>query len=130
MSAFAAELVREFDVLLQERRAELLTVLRERLHQGDDPEHLALANYFEAFSDQAEADSQSETNLAQLSHELGELRALDAALARVAAGTYGSCANCGETIALARLRVQPVAHMCLRCQEEIEQHPGRQQIKR
>jgi DnaK suppressor protein len=43
------------------------------------------------------------------------LRAVDAALARVVAGTYGNCAACGQPIALERLAVRPATETCIRC---------------
>ncbi|HEY7597981.1 MAG TPA: TraR/DksA C4-type zinc finger protein [Actinophytocola sp.] len=44
-----------------------------------------------------------------------ELRALDAASERLAAGTYGSCVRCGEPIAEERLEALPAALTCIRC---------------
>jgi len=44
-----------------------------------------------------------------------ELRALDAADARLAAGTYGVCVRCGRPIAAARLDALPAAETCIRC---------------
>ena len=41
------------------------------------------------------------------------LAELDAALDRVAAGTYGRCTVCGETIAAGRLEARPTARTCL-----------------
>ena len=40
---------------------------------------------------------------------------VDAALARVEAGTYGTCETCGRPIAEARLEVRPVARQCIEC---------------
>jgi len=39
---------------------------------------------------------------------------------RLAEGTYGLCADCGEPIAPARLEALPSATRCLRCQEASE----------
>jgi DnaK suppressor protein len=44
-----------------------------------------------------------------------ELRALDAAGERLAAGTYGTCLRCGEPIASGRLDALPAATRCIRC---------------
>lgn len=44
-----------------------------------------------------------------------ELAAIDAALERVAAGTYGQCASCGETIAEARRAALPMTAVCASC---------------
>lgn len=48
--------------------------------------------------------------------ERQELAEIDAARARIAAGTYGSCEECGEAIPLARLRALPASRFCLSCQ--------------
>ena len=43
------------------------------------------------------------------------VREVDAALARVAAGTYGTCEVCRRPIAEARLRARPTARTCVAC---------------
>lgn len=43
------------------------------------------------------------------------LEEIDAALARVAAGTYGTCEICGEPIAPGRLEARPTARTCVAC---------------
>ncbi len=43
------------------------------------------------------------------------LAATDAALDRVAAGTYGTCTDCGRPIAPERLEARPAAATCLSC---------------
>ncbi|MCF6377077.1 TraR/DksA family transcriptional regulator [Nocardioides KLBMP 9356] len=45
----------------------------------------------------------------------GHLAELDAALARVDAGTYGVCERCGAPIGAARLEALPAARLCIRC---------------
>jgi RNA polymerase-binding transcription factor DksA len=44
-----------------------------------------------------------------------ELREIDAALARIAAGTYGTCERCGGAIGRDRLRALPEVRCCLGC---------------
>jgi DnaK suppressor protein len=44
-----------------------------------------------------------------------ELDSIRAALARIDAGSYGTCRRCGEPIAAARLRVLPTALDCVSC---------------
>jgi DnaK suppressor protein len=53
--------------------------------------------------------------------ETAELAAIDAALARVEAGSYGQCTDCGVDIAEARLQASPEAPRCISCQEKQEQ---------
>ncbi|SIR16895.1 transcriptional regulator, TraR/DksA family [Rhizobium sp. RU20A] len=44
-----------------------------------------------------------------------EIRAIDAALDRISAGTYGICAACGEPIAPERLETLPHTPLCQSC---------------
>ena len=43
------------------------------------------------------------------------VRLIDAALARIKAGTYGICSVCGEEIAEKRLEALPYATTCIKC---------------
>jgi DnaK suppressor protein len=47
---------------------------------------------------------------------------LSSALDRLEGGEYGTCAECGEAIAPARLRVMPEVETCVRCQDRIERY--------
>jgi len=47
--------------------------------------------------------------------ELAEVDDLRAALARIDAGSYGSCARCGGRIDARRLEVMPVTSVCIDC---------------
>ena len=55
--------------------------------------------------------------------ETAHLAAVEAALARIEAGTYGECTDCGAHITAARLHATPEAARCVHCQEKAEQHP-------
>ena len=44
------------------------------------------------------------------------------ALARIEAGTYGSCESCGEPIGKARLQAFPRATLCVTCKQREERH--------
>ena len=59
---------------------------------------------------------------AQEQRDIDELVQVEAALKRLDGGVYGNCADCGEPIPLQRLRVQPAAQRCARCQSALE-HP-------
>ncbi|WP_229053413.1 TraR/DksA C4-type zinc finger protein [Aeromicrobium sp. Leaf350] len=56
--------------------------------------------------------SQTDALLGQAQRHLAEI---DAALERVAAGTYGVCERCGSTIPEGRLEARPVARTCISC---------------
>ncbi len=48
-------------------------------------------------------------------HDLAQIGQIKAALARVDAGTYGECADCGEAIAVGRLKALPTTTTCIDC---------------
>ncbi len=63
--------------------------------------------------------------ITRLKHRLDErsqitIREIEAALTRVASGTYGLCIRCTEEIAAARLRVLPTATLCIDCARTVE----------
>lgn len=47
--------------------------------------------------------------------EADEIKQIDAALARIEAGTYGVCAKCGEDISPERLALLPATPLCKTC---------------
>ena len=56
----------------------------------------------------------------EMDQSLGEnsgnvLAAIDAALARIDEGTFGTCARCGRPIAEERLEAMPYATLCIEC---------------
>ena len=54
---------------------------------------------------------------AEVARDAAELRDIVAAEGRIAAGTYGTCIDCGAPIPFARLAAYPIAKRCLRCQQ-------------
>jgi DnaK suppressor protein len=106
---------------LRQQRSALAAALHVRTHQAEAPDELALANFFDSTDDRAEAASMNNTDIAQLNHDMQTLRQVDAALGRIADGSYGLCAGCGEAIAPARLLAEPSAALCLACQAQAEQ---------
>lgn len=68
---------------------------------------------------EVEEGSQSEQEQRKLVEvgevELREIAHIDAALARIDAGTYGVCRECGEAIEARRLEALPFAATCADC---------------
>lgn len=63
-------------------------------------------------------DADDQANL--LEHAADQREQVEAALARLDAGTYGICVDCGEPIPDARLEVRPEAARCIADQERHE----------
>ena len=68
------------------------------------------------------ASMESDRNFALLMRERDRqaLVCIREALSRIAAGEYGECEECGDEIALARLKAQPTATLCVYCQSRRE----------
>lgn len=87
-------------------RAELGRLLEESAGAGVDDEHDI---------EGASLPFEREQVRATLREAAARLAEIDAALARLAAGTYGTCEACGEPIAARRLEARPSARTCVRC---------------
>jgi len=44
-----------------------------------------------------------------------EIQQIRLALLRIANGTYGTCAICGDEIAMERIKARPIATRCIKC---------------
>jgi DnaK suppressor protein len=58
---------------------------------------------------------EQQRDLALRDHEKHQLAQVDAALAALDGGTYGTCRSCGNPIAPARLEAIPWAQLCIEC---------------
>jgi RNA polymerase-binding transcription factor DksA len=94
--------------LLLKRRAELTGDLVEIEHKLDDP----MPKDWEDRASERQGDEVLES-LGKA--DLEELRRIDAALGRIADGSYGICAKCGDAISEDRLNAVPTAALCRNC---------------
>jgi RNA polymerase-binding transcription factor DksA len=67
-----------------------------------------------------QADLNTEPEAVALRLDVAELRAVEAALARLHTPAFGSCEDCGAQIPYSRLSVNPAAFRCLACQAKHE----------
>jgi DnaK suppressor protein len=82
----------------------------------------AAADHFaQAEDSRAQVTTDREMELAIGERETAELAAIDTALVRIEAGTYGECTDCGVDIAAARLHASPEVTRCIHCQVKVEQ---------
>ena len=90
-------------------------------HERDSQSEASGENvYRDHMADQGSATFERELDMTFEENErdlLGETRA---ALARMDAGTYGTCERCGAEIPAARLEAVPTASLCITCKEAEE----------
>jgi DnaK suppressor protein len=110
----------ELEAKLRAHRDELRAEIAAQLKNQDDPRLVGLRNRMEDTDDWAVADAMAAMDIASVSRVLAILTDVEAALARLADGSYGECIDCGVPIPLARLSAHPAAKRCVGCQEIAE----------
>lgn len=105
-----------FRELLIGRRAELLSEA-ERTAQGmgDDAEG------YPDPTDRGVLESDRNLLLRIRDRERKLISKIDEALGRIADGTFGLCEECGEDIAVERLKARPVTTLCIECKADQEE---------
>jgi DnaK suppressor protein len=114
----------ELKTIVEQRRAALA---RELGQDFDRMRSDGLDQVVGAVPDPGDESVQSmiqDLDQAEASRDLAELRTLDAARARLDEGSYGICSNCGQDIGFERLRANPGAERCIRCQTQFEKTHG------
>ncbi len=71
-------------------------------------------------SDDAVATLEDELDDGVIDDLQANLEEVDAALSRIAAGSYGVCIDCGEAIPEKRLTALPASARCIECQRKQE----------
>jgi DnaK suppressor protein len=102
---------------------EFRDVIERRLHELDEDVQRGAAG-----TDVVTLDQQAIGRLSRQDAPLGqamsqaqqgmraqEIQRLRAALVRIDEGSFGSCKDCGEKIAVGRLRLDPSAVLCIDC---------------
>lgn len=103
---------------LEQQKATLLEAIRNGMTEQEQLQYSAILGQPSGdSSDQALATSLGDLSAARLDLEIRQLRALEAASARLDGGDYGGCMECGNAIPIARLIANPAAERCVGCQE-------------
>jgi DnaK suppressor protein len=120
--ALGQEELKALERALSARARTLRGEVSEKL--GEAAEDAGGMNVGGDYGDQAFASGESTLDLAEAGRDIAELRGIDAALRAIADGSYGFRIACGDEIPEERLRAQPLALRCVRCQEVAERQTG------
>jgi RNA polymerase-binding protein DksA len=105
---------------MRARQIQLREEIRQALIKSDSEHYLQIADSVRELEDESFADLIVDVGLAEIDRDLDELRAIDAALLRVADGSYGVCEACDRPIDVKRLNLTPQALRCIDCQTIFE----------
>lgn len=118
MPAFNDEQLDQLRDRLTARAKELRDDMRREANDRED--HVDVATEAPDPGDSSFANLTVDLGNAAISRDLFEMRAIEAALARMDDGSYGECLDCSTDIPYERLQVQPTAERCTPCQEMFE----------
>ncbi|HZS27233.1 MAG TPA: TraR/DksA family transcriptional regulator [Candidatus Angelobacter sp.] len=104
--------IAKFEAILTKKREEL------RRSQANEERHEA-HDFGRDEGDRANFSQSKEMAFLQRAQERGLLALVEAALARIRDGSFGSCLNCEQEISLNRLNAVPWSRYCITCQELI-----------
>jgi DnaK suppressor protein len=110
--------------MVEKRRTQLLAELREDAARTRDQPYSEHAGIAPDTGDESVATLMADLEQADLTRDLDELRAVDAAWQRLKDGTYGICVDCGGDVGYQRLKAFPAAARCVTCQERHEKTFG------
>ena len=120
MNALTSEQLERLSARIAERKRLLLDDVRRVLERTGAERYADLVGEAGDAGDEAAASLLRDVNEAEIIRDVGELRDIAAAEARMAAVRYGFCIDCGTAIAFKRLDAYPTAKRCITCQQRRE----------
>jgi RNA polymerase-binding transcription factor DksA len=113
---------------LEKRYQALRAEIAATLVDSEREDYAVLAGQVHDRMDEAVADLLVDLRNGDMDRDIGEARDVEAALARLRAGTYGVCQDCGAVIPFSRLDAYPTAKRCWNCQESYERAHHTQRV--
>jgi RNA polymerase-binding protein DksA len=109
-----------FSRILAERKKTLGEEIRRVLARTQNERYADILAGGDDAGDTSIADLLSDIAQAEVARDVNEVRDINAAQARIAAGTYGVCIDCGRPIGRKRLEAYPTAKRCIEDQQRRE----------
>lgn len=114
----------ELGKLIDKRRNALIAELREDTERAREHPYAEHAGPAPDTGDESVATLMADLEQADMTRDLDEFRALEAARDRLKGGEYGICLDCGSDVGYERLKAFPAAIRCVQCQERHEKTFG------
>ncbi|MCF6158195.1 MAG: TraR/DksA family transcriptional regulator [wastewater metagenome] len=108
--------LKQMENLLLNKKNVLLQEVEDRFKKYRDANSGRLTDIAEI----ASSVLNGELEILVAEEDIRELKQIEDALARIKAGHYGVCEQCGRPIKKARLKAIPFATLCVSCKEEEE----------
>ena len=115
---------KELNEMIEARRSVVLAELREDAARTREQPYAEHAGAAPDAGDESVATLIADLEQADMTRDLEEFRALEAARDRIQHGGYGECIDCGNDIGYERLKASPAALRCIQCQERHEKTYG------
>jgi RNA polymerase-binding protein DksA len=109
-----------FSRILAARKQQLGDEIRRGLERSGRERYADILAGGSDAGDTSIADLLSDVTFAEVKRDAEEVRDIGAAQARIAAGTYGTCIDCGRPIGKKRLEAYPTAKRCIEDQQRRE----------
>jgi RNA polymerase-binding protein DksA len=131
MSVLTKKELQTLQKRLREEYQRLLEEVRSELERSGEQHYIDLAGRVTDPGDESVADMLADLDAAMIDRHVRELRELEVASQRLAAGTYGVCVDCGAPVGFERLLANPAASRCVVCQDKRDRlyaHEGRPKL--
>lgn len=112
--------ISELESVLRKRRQSLKADVSDRLQQTSAQGLQDLNGTVGDTGDESVAHMMTDLSLTAATRDVNDLQEVEAALQRIADGTYGECVDCGADIGYERLKAYPTAMRCVVCQAQHE----------
>jgi RNA polymerase-binding protein DksA len=120
MDTLTKDELKVFAKILAERKQRLGEEIRRVLARTQNERYADILAGGDDAGDSSIADLLSDVTLAEVARDAAEVRDINAAQARISAGTYGTCIECGRPIGKKRLQAYPTAKRCIEDQQRRE----------
>jgi RNA polymerase-binding transcription factor DksA len=120
MDTLTKDELKQFAKVLAGRKQMLGEEIRRVLARTEKERYADILAGGDDAGDSSVADLLSDVAFAEVARDAAEVRDISAAQARIAAGTYGACIDCGRPIGRKRLDAYPTAKRCIEDQQRRE----------